>query len=77
MSHYDKLGILVIRLVAVVAAGMGLLGLAYHSLAAAVGSSLSADAQDRFAGAAWYLGAGILLFFLSGPLGRLLGRKLE
>ncbi len=56
---------------------MGLLGLAYHSLAAAVGSSLSADAQDHFAGAAWYLGAGILLFLLSGPLGRLLGRKLD
>ena len=77
LSHYEKLGVLVLRLVAVVAAGLGLLGLAYHSLVSAAGSALSAEAQERFAGSIWYLGGGILLFVLSRPLGRLLGRRLE
>jgi hypothetical protein len=77
LSPYEKLGVLVLRLVAILAVGMGFLVLAYHSLVSAIGASLPPDAQDRFSGSAWYIGAGILLFLLSGPLGRMLGRNLE
>jgi hypothetical protein len=77
VTQFEKIGTFAVRLIAVVSIGMGVVGLVFYALAAAMGTHLSPELSQRTGGGVWWVIFGVVFFVLSQPLGRLLGRGLE
>jgi hypothetical protein len=76
MSHYARLGVVAVRLFAFVLVLIGAMGVLYTALLAAAGN-LSAEQRERASAAPVYLVAAVVLYALSRPVGRLIGRGLD
>ena len=77
MNTYQKTAIFVLRIAGCALAIVGAMGLIYFLARRAAGQSPSADLSDRLLASIVYLGCGLLVLFLSKPIGRLLGRGLD
>jgi hypothetical protein len=77
MNHYQRMAILLVRLMATVAIVLGLLGLLYGAVLLTYGPPFTAQQSERWVASLWYIGLGLALFVGSRPLGRFLGRGLE
>ncbi|MGI4787424.1 MAG: hypothetical protein ACRYFS_01095 [Janthinobacterium lividum] len=71
MNHYQKLATLVLRLVTFVFVLLGLMGMFYYLIA-----PHSEDSGGRFLSSIGFTVFGLIGFFLSPLLGRLIGKDL-
>jgi hypothetical protein len=77
MNVFQKAAALILRIVGATLAVMGALGPAYIGLLKAIGRDAPAYPSERWAGSIFWGAGGLVLMFLSKPLGRLLGRGLD
>lgn len=80
MNHYSKLATSIVRLLGVLAALLGLMGFLYAGLVPLIlsgGSPEQAWQSARLLSSAIFLIAGIFLYFIGKPIGRLVGAGLE
>ena len=76
MSHYAKLAIVGIRLLATLSFLLGVINLLFVLLVVLLTKGMHPENWERFTSALTYLIAGIAVYALSKPIGRLLGRAL-
>lgn len=76
MSHYTKLAVVGIRLIAFVSLLLGVIGLIYAAVLTLITKDISNENWGRVFSSFPYLLAGLVAYFLANPIGRLLGRKL-
>jgi ABC-type enterochelin transport system permease subunit len=77
MNQYQRVGTFIVRIVASVAILVGVIGIGYAAVVKAGLVSQAASDRASMALSAVWLGCGLILVFLSGRLGRWLGRGLE
>jgi hypothetical protein len=77
MSHYAKLATVAVRLVATVIFLLGAMGVAYFVFGGFLSARKAAELAESLISGVVYAAAGLILFALSKPIGRLLARGVE
>jgi hypothetical protein len=78
MNRYANLGVLIFRTIGVVMFAIGLMGVLYYALSVWVSSSTGdTEGSARAIASPFYMGAGLIMFLVGKPLGKLVGKGLS